>query len=402
VTTPGDMTSGRLTGARTATSHTDGPDRLRGLIRDFVAANPPPTMRRLTRHRRIEAMRQWAAALYDHGFAGPAWPREYGGMDLSFAEQVIYHDEFAKLNAPPHPGNGPSIAGPTLLRFGTDEQRRRYLPPMLRGDEVWAQGFSEPDAGSDLQSLTTSARLDGQQYVVRGTKIWSSYADVADFMFTLVRTGTKQSGADGISYLLIDLRGPGVTVRPLRDMSGGSRFCEVFLDDVRVPVTNRVGDENGGWPLARATLGYERAARALSHAGSYRRRMDHLTGLLRARNVLNDALVRDRLARCETQVRILAFNAARVVAAIEATGSPGPAASITRLYQSQIERSFYEVAIDLLGPDALLASGEGTVEGGRWQIGYLHSRGATIGAGTAEIQRNTIAEQLLGLPRSPP
>jgi alkylation response protein AidB-like acyl-CoA dehydrogenase len=379
----------------------DGEDgeRLRDRIREFVAAHPPPTMGGLVRVQRIERMRDWAAALYDHGFAGPAWPREYGGMDLSFTHQVVYHDEFARLNVPSHPGNGPSIAGPTLIRFGTDEQRRRYLPPMLRGDEVWAQGFSEPGAGSDLQSLSTSARRDGDEYVVRGTKLWSSYADVADIMFTLVRTGGPQSGADGISYLLIDLRAAGVTVRPLRDMSGGSRFCEVFLDDVRVPVADRIGPEHGGWSLARATLGYERAARALSHASAYRRRMDRLAGLLRERGVLSDPLVRDQLARCESDVRVLAFNAARVVAAIEATGSPGHAASITRLYQSQIERSFYEVAIDLLGPDALLTSGDDAVEAGRWQAGYLHSRGATIGAGTAEIQRNTIAEQLLGLPR---
>jgi alkylation response protein AidB-like acyl-CoA dehydrogenase len=344
-------------------------------------------------------MREWAATLYDCGFAGPAWPREYGGMDLSFTDQVIYHDEFARLDVPSHPGNGPSIAGPTLLRFGTDEQRRRYLRSMLRGDEIWAQGFSEPGAGSDLQSLSTSARLTGDEYVVRGTKLWSSYADVADIMFTLVRTGAPHSGADGISYLLIDLHAAGVTVRPLRDMSGGSRFCEVFLDDVRVPVANRIGAENGGWFLARATLGYERAARALSHASAYRRRMDRLTKLSRERGVLNDPVARDQLARCESDVRVLAFNAARVIAAIRATGSPGHAASITRLYQSHVERSFYEVAVDLLGQDALLASGVGAIEGGRWQAGYLHSRGATIGAGTAEIQRNTIAEQLLGLPR---
>jgi alkylation response protein AidB-like acyl-CoA dehydrogenase len=344
-------------------------------------------------------MREWAATLYDNGLAGPAWPCEYGGMGLNFAEQLVYHDEYAKFATQSHPGNGPAIAGPTLIRFGTDEQRQRYLPAMLRGDEVWAQGFSEPGAGSDLQSLITAAERDGDEYVVRGSKLWSSYADVADHMFALVRTGTRESGAEGISYLLIDLRSDGVTTRPLRDMSGGSRFCEVFFDDVRVPVVNRVGQENGGWAVASATLGYERAARALSHASSYRRRMDHLTALLRARGGLADPLVRDRLARCESDVRILAFNAARVVAAIEITGSPGPSASITRLYQSQLERSFYETAIDLLGPEALLACGEGAVESGRWQAGFLHSRGATIGAGTAEIQRNTIAEQILGLPR---
>jgi alkylation response protein AidB-like acyl-CoA dehydrogenase len=373
---------------------------LRRQIREFVSFHSPPNMRGLEYGKRIAHMQSWAATLYDHGFAGPAWPRAYGGMQLSLAEQVVYHDEFAKHAVPSHSGNGPSIAGPTLLRFGTPEQRRRYLPPMLRGDEVWAQGFSEPSAGSDLQSLTTSARRDGDDYLVRGSKLWSSYADVADLMFALVRTGDRDSGAHGISYLLIDLRRDGVTVRPLRDMSGGSRFCEVFLDDVRVPVVNRVGSENGGWQLARNTLGYERAARSLSHASSYRRRMDHLIKLLQARGALGDAVARDRLARCESAVRVLAFNAARTASALETTGSPGPSASIARLFQSQLEQAFYEAAVDLLGPDALLLSGERAIEGGRWAAGYLHSRGATIGAGTAEIQRNTIAEQILEMPRS--
>lgn len=344
-------------------------------------------------------MRQWAATMYDNGFAGPAWPREYGGMDLSFVEQVAYHDEFARHGVPAHPGNGPSIAGPTVLRFGTDEQRTRFLPAMLRGDDVWAQGFSEPNAGSDLQALTTAARIDGDEYVVRGSKLWSSYADVADHMFTLVRTDSKASGADGISYLLIDLRVDGVTVRPLRDMSGGRRFCEVFLDDVRVPVANRVGPEHGGWALARATLGFERAARALSQASAYRRRMDHLISLVRSRGGLDDPLARDRLAHCESRVRIHGLNAARIAADIARTGAPGPAASISRLYHSMLEQAFYETAVDLLGPDALLTAGERAVEGGRWQVGLLHARGATIGAGTAEIQRNTIADQILGLPR---
>jgi alkylation response protein AidB-like acyl-CoA dehydrogenase len=182
-------------------------------------------------------------------------------------------------------------------------------------------------------------------------------------------------------------------------MSGGRRFCEVFLDDVRVPIAHRVGEEHGGWALARATLGYERAARALSQASSYRRRLNQLSALLAERGALDDAQARQRLARCVTDVRILGFNAARVVSSIETSGTPGPTASVTRLFHSQAEQSFYATAIDLLGPEALIARGDHAVEGGRWQLAWLHSRGATIGAGTAEIQRNTIAEQVLGLPR---
>ncbi len=351
------------------------------------------------RRRRITGLRDWAAAMYDNGFAGPAWPREYGGMELSFAEQVVYHDEFAKLNVPPHPGNGPSIAGPTLVKFGTEQQKNRYLPAMLRADEVWAQGFSEPGAGSDLPSLATVATRDGDEYVVTGVKLWSTFADVAEMMFALVRTGPPGSGRHGISYLLIDLRSDGVTVRPLRDMSGESRFCQVFFDEVRVPVADRVGAENQGWPLARTTLGNERAARSLSQASAYRRRMDSLIELLRARHALDDPVARDRLARCEAQVRILGFNAIRSSAALLAQGSPGPTASIARLYHSQLEQHFSQLAVDLLGPDGLVTAGAESVHNGRWVTGYLHSRGATIGAGTAEVQRNTIAEQILGLPR---
>ena len=372
---------------------------LRRRIRAFVGAHTPPDIRGLARDARMVQMRAWAATLHDNGFAGPAWPHEFGGMELGFAEQVAYHDEFAKFHVPGHPGNGPFIAGPTLLRYGSDEQKGRYLPAMLRGDHVWAQGFSEPDAGSDLQSLSTRARRDGDHYVVSGTKLWSSFADVADMMFALVRTGSPDSGAAGISYLLIDMHSPGVSARPLRDMSGHSRFCEVFLDDVRVPVANRVGEENAGWQLARATLGYERAARSLLHASAYRRRMTGLVELLKNRGALDDPLVRDALARSEIDVRIMGLNAARIVSATERTGTPGPAASITRLHHSLVEQSFYRTAVDLIGPDALITTGTEAVQGARWLTGYLHSRGATIGAGTAEVQRNTIAEQILKLPR---
>ena len=376
-----------------------GGQQLRERIREFVATNPPPDLRGVGREKRIAGQRAWAATMYDHGFAGPGWPREYGGMALTFAQQVVYYDEFAKLDVPPHPGNGPSIGGPTLLKFGSEEQRNRYLRPMLRGDQIWAQGFSEPGAGSDLPSLTTSAARDGDNYVVRGAKLWSTFADVAEMMFALVRTGPKDSGRDGISYLLIDLRSDGVTIKPLRDMSGHARFCQVFFDDVRVPVANRVGAENGGWALARTTLGNERAARALSQASAYQRRMDSLLRLLGSHGVLDDPLARDRAARCAAHVRILHLNAMRTIAALQATGVPGPSASTARLYHSLLEQEFHELAVDLLGPQALITGGGEAVQNGRWLTGYLHSRGATIGAGTAEIQRNTIAEQILGLPR---
>jgi alkylation response protein AidB-like acyl-CoA dehydrogenase len=184
----------------------DGSAELRERIRQFVAAHPPPDLRGVRRQQRVAGQRRWAATMYDHGFAGPAWPREYGGMDLGFAEQLAYHHELAKLDVPPHPGNGPSIVGPTLLKFGTEQQKNRYLRAMLRADDIWAQGFSEPGAGSDLPSLTTTAVRDDDHYVINGAKLWSSFADVAEKMFALVRTGGRGSGRNGISYF--DLKNP--------------------------------------------------------------------------------------------------------------------------------------------------------------------------------------------------
>jgi alkylation response protein AidB-like acyl-CoA dehydrogenase len=339
--------------------------------------------------------------MFDNGFAGPAWPTEFGGMDLGLTGQVAYHEEFARQNVPAHPGNGPSIAGPTLIKYGSEAQKSRYLRAMLRGDEIWAQGFSEPDAGSDLPSLLTRAERDGDVYVVDGGKIWNTYADVAEMMFMLVRTGPPGSGAAGISYLLVDLRSEGVTVRPLRDMSGETRFSQVFFDRVRVPVENRVGEENAGWRLARTTLGHERAARSLSQASAYRQRLDALTVLLKDTGCLEDAISRDKLARTEIGVRILKMNALRTVADLIASGEAGPASSTSRLFHTTIEKSLYELAVDLLGPAALVTGGDASIQSGRWTKGFLHSRGSTIGAGTAEIQRNTIAEQVLQMPRDP-
>jgi alkylation response protein AidB-like acyl-CoA dehydrogenase len=376
-------------------------DVLRERIRQFVASNRPRNVRGKSRVERVAAQREWAATMFDNGFAGPAWPTEFGGMDLSLSGQIAYYEEFARQNVPAHPGNGPSIAGPTLIKYGSEVQKSRYLRAMLRGDEIWAQGFSEPDAGSDLPSLLTRAERDGDVYVVDGGKIWNTYADVAEMMFMLVRTGPPGSGAAGISYLLVDLRSEGVTVRPLRDMSGESRFSEVFFDRVRVPVENRVGEENGGWSLARTTLGHERAARSLSQASVYRQRLDALTGLLKDTGSLEDAISRDKLARAEIGVRILKMNALRTIIDLIATGEAGPASSTSRLFHTTIERSLYELAVDLLGPAALVTGGDASIQSGRWTKGFLHSRGSTIGAGTAEIQRNTIAEQILQMPRDP-
>jgi alkylation response protein AidB-like acyl-CoA dehydrogenase len=351
---------------------------------------------------RLSWQREWAATKFDHGWAGPSWPGEYGGMDLSFSRQVIYQQEMAAARAPAHPGTGLSMVGPTLVKNGTPEQRAKYLRPMLRADLVLAQAFSEPEAGSDLPSLRTTARRDGDFYLLNGQKVWNTNADKADLFFALVRTGPPESREQGISYLLIDAHAPGITVRPLRDLTGAAHFAEIFFDDVRVPTADRIGEENGGWRIARTTLGHERAADALNQAALYDRVLGELVALARERGATADPLLRDRLADFTIRARIMQVNAMRTISAIMTSDEPGPASSISRLYNSTFEQQLHVFATDLIGPYAVLAPDDPhAVQRARWTQGMLRTRASTIGAGTAEIQRNTIAEQVLGLPRDP-
>ncbi|MWA00858.1 isovaleryl-CoA dehydrogenase [Actinomadura sp. LD22] len=351
---------------------------------------------------RLAFAKAWAATKYDHGFAGPAWPRDAGGMGLPFEQQVIYHEEMARYRLPAMPGTGWEMVGPTIIKYGTPEQKEKYLRATLRADIVWAQGFSEPEAGSDLPGLRTTARREGDHYVVNGQKVWNTNAEKADMLFVLVRTGTQEARQKGISYLLIDAHAPGVTVRPIRDITGGEHFCEIFFDEVRVPVSQRVGEENEGWRIARTTLGHERSAGALNQAAFYRRIVDELIALARERGAVADTGIRRRLADFDVRVRVMNAHAARTIASIVATGEPGPTSSVSRLYNSVFEQELHEFAVELLGPFGLLGRDDpDTVQRGRWTGGWLATRASTIGAGTAEIQRNTIAEQVLGLPRDP-
>ncbi|MFJ4828660.1 acyl-CoA dehydrogenase family protein [Streptomyces sp. NPDC088747] len=372
-----------------------------GRLRDFVRDHPTRPPR--DRAERLSWARAWHAALTDAGLAAPGWPADAGGMDLSLPDQIAYHREMSRLRAPKHPCGLMGIVAPTLIRHGTAEQKQRFLRPMLRADELWCQGFSEPDAGSDLPALTTRAvpdPADPGTYVVTGQKVWTSQAQQSDWMFALVRTGAPDSRGDGISYLLIPMDSPGVTVRPLRDLSGGAHFAEVFLDEVRVPVANRVGAENGGWAIARTSLGHERATAFLADEFRYRRVVDELTDLAVRTGAAADPVVRQEIARTEAGVRAVAANSRRALDTVLAGRDPGPAASVNRLIRAEFDQSLHSLALRVLGPDAVLGSREPTApEKGRWTYGYLMSRASTIGAGTAEIQRNTIAERVLGLPK---
>ncbi|BBZ27284.1 hypothetical protein MMAD_15790 [Mycolicibacterium madagascariense] len=348
---------------------------------------------------RIEAGRAWHAELVDHGLAAPGWPRAVGGLELPLADQLDYYRMTTDAGAPPHPCPLSFIVAPTLIAHGTSEQKERFLRPLLRADEFWCQGFSEPGAGSDLSSLSTRAVRDGDVYRVTGQKVWTTMADRADWMFALVRTGSGDKPSDGITYLLIPMKAEGVTVRPLRDVSGAAHFAEVFLDDVEVPVAYRVGDEGEGWSIMRTSLGHERATAFLADEFKYRKTADRVIDLVVSRGLADDPLIRQDVARLETGVRTIAANSARALAAVLRGEDPGGVASVNRLVKSEFEQHMHALALRAVGPHAALGSrARGAIDGGRWTFGYLMSRATTIGAGTAEIQRNTIAESVLGLP----
>jgi alkylation response protein AidB-like acyl-CoA dehydrogenase len=371
----------------------------RSEFRAFLEVNHPGPPPRGSAER-LAFRRRWAAFLADQGYAAPSWPREWGGMALSLHEQLAYHEESTRAGVPTHPEPNNFIIGPTLIRHGTDEQRQRFLRPLLRADELWCQGWSEPGAGSDLAALTTRAERVDDRYVVNGQKLWTTHADVADWMFALVRTGPVEAGSKAITYLLIPMDAAGVVVRPLRDLTGRCDFSEVFFEDVEVSCALRVGPENEGWPIVRTSIGHERATAFIATEIRYRRIVQELVAMAQELGLAQDHVIRQDLARCETEVRLLAWNGARVLERVLEGEEPGPASSISRLFSSSFERRLHEVAMQLQGAHGMLSSRDpDAVERGRWTYGFLATRASTIGAGTAEIQRNTIAEKVLGLPK---
>jgi alkylation response protein AidB-like acyl-CoA dehydrogenase len=374
------------------TGNEDWRPRLQRLLEDYKQRPRP-------KGDRIEAARAWHAELVDNGLAAPGWPKSVGGLELSLEDQLDYYRMMTAAGAPPHPCPLSFIVAPTLIMHGTQAQKDRFLRPLLRADEFWCQGFSEPGAGSDLASLSTRAVRDGDVYRVTGQKVWTTMADRADWMFALVRTGPAGRSADGISYLLIPMNSPGITVRPLRDISGAAHFAEVFFDDVAVPVENLVGEEGRGWDIMRTSLGHERATAFLADEFKYRNTVDRVVRLLVEQGLADDPLVRQDIARLESGVQTIAANSARALAAVLRGEDPGGVASVNRLVKSEFEQRLHALGLRALGPHGALGSrAENAVDNGRWSYGYLMSRATTIGAGTAEIQRNTIAEAVLGLP----
>ncbi len=337
--------------------------------------------------------RAWHRRLFDAGYAGLSWPVEYGGRGGTPSQQVIFEEELGRAGAPGLANHlGIFHVAPAIMAHGTDQQKARYLPKILSAEEIWCQGFSEPGAGSDLASLRTRAVRDGDEYVVNGQKVWTTFGAIADRCQLLVRTDPEAPKHRGISCLMVDMRSAGIDVRPLRQITGEAEFSEVFFDDVRVPATELLGEENGGWQVTMTTLASERASVLTFHVRVQDKVRD-LARLARERGRADDPLVRQRIGACALDahgLRLISYASATRAEQNTATGLEG---SMAKLLWSELEQRIYETAVEILGPDAVLAS--------PWLHGLLDSRSLTIAAGTSEIQKTLLAERGLGLPREP-
>ena len=352
-------------------------------------------------------LRTWQRKLHDGGWAAVSWPKEYGGRSASLMLQAIFWEEMARVEAPPMANSlGLGLIGPTIIAYGTEAQKKRYIPKILSAEEIWCQGFSEPNAGSDLAGLQTEARLDGDSYIVNGQKVWTSYGWVGDWCELVVRTDPGAPKHKGLTVLLVDMKAHGVDVRPLRQMTGESEFNEIFFRDVRVPATNVLGKVNDGWNVAISTLMHERGAYGARLHLLFKRNIDRLIELSHTvqRNgqpAAQDALIRQKLAQCYAEIEIMRLNQMRAFSRITSTGVPGPEGSILKIFWSELNQRVQQIAQELLGPyGQLLGTDSRAVDHGIWSYGYLRSRGNTIEAGTSEIQRNIIGHFVLGLPRS--
>jgi len=348
----------------------------------------------------FERMRAWHRKLYDARFIGITWPAEYGGRDASPLQEAILADELTRAGAPPTVNMlGITLCAPALLHYGSDAQKTRYLRKLLSGEEIWCQGYSEPGSGSDLASLRTRAELRGDHYVVNGQKVWTTDGAYADWMFCLVRTEPDAPRHKGIGFLLIDVRSPGVDVRPLRQITGGSEFCEVFFNDVVVPKENMVGHPTQGWEIANTVLGYERGTQALGSSSGFDADFALLLEDLKRTGAAAEPEVRQRAAQLKIELAVLRLVALKTLVRMQSGAAPGPEASMGKLCKSELEQKLYSFAVDLQGPYATLWEGQQAKDGGRWHGLMLWARAATIYAGSSEIQRNIIAQRVLGLPR---
>lgn len=375
-------------------SYTPEEEAFRLRVREWIAQHAPTR----TQVRDLDAARAWQRQLHAAGFLGVGWPQEYGGATLSKVEQAILNEELARANAP---GVVNIMAiwwvGPAIMKYGTEEQQRRFLPRILNAEEIWATGYSEPGSGSDMAAARTRAERQGDDYVVSGQKVWTTIAHISDWYFVLVRTSTEGPKWAGLTVLLMDLRSPGVEVRPIRQITGGSEFNEVFMHEVRVPVTNRLGAEGQGWEIVTAALVNERSG----IAGSIRadQSLAKLVALARQQRVTGDPIWRQRLSDLAIRAQIIRASGYRAMTD-DLRGRRNPQMSAgMKLLSTELSQRFSEAGVDLLGAHGQLWEHDAP-DHGRAAHQFLDDRSATIAGGTSEVQRNIVAQRVLGLPRS--
>jgi alkylation response protein AidB-like acyl-CoA dehydrogenase len=385
-------------------------EAFRQRVRAWLEANIPREWRAvrnpdMPRAEAFDMLRRWQRQLYDAGFIGLTWPREAGGAGLTFLEEMVLHQEMALAKAPPILNIlGVGMAGPTIIAYGTDEQKKRYPPKILSGEEIWCQGYSEPDAGSDLASLQTRAVKDGDTWVINGQKVWTSLAHIADWMMLLARTDPDAPRHKGITYFLLDMHAPGVTVKPLKQITGDDEFNEVFFDNVRVHESQVLGGVNNGWAVGLTTLMYERLALGFGLQVRLRIALDGLIDLARrmekdGRVITKDPVMRQKLAQLWIDTESLKYTGARAVTKLLRGELPGPEASAGKMVWVETHQRLQELAMEIQGPYAQVRGGDRAVDGGLWQYTFLRSRANSIEGGTTEIQKNIIGERVLGLPK---
>ena len=363
-------------------------------LRTWLEANRPGEEPRNDEDAQYAFRRDWQRRMADAGWAGVHWPVEYGGLGASLTESAIFFEELGRARAP-LPANvlGLLLAGPTIMVWGSDEQKDRHLAPILTAEEIWCQGFSEPEAGSDLAAIKTFARRDGDDWVVSGQKVWTSGAQYSKWCMLVARTDREVAKHKGLTYFLMDMEQEGVQIRPLKQITGEAEFNELFIEDARIPEANVLGGVGNGWKVALTTLMNERAGLGFFLQVHLRNLLDELFAEAGRRGALDDPVVADRLADLHVRTEILRLTAYRGLTAIEKYGQPGPEGSLVKWMWSQTNQQLTQLAADVVGPDALTM-------GNRWSYELLRARGNTIEGGTTEILKNIVAERVLGLPRA--
>ena len=385
---------------------TDEEQALQAEVRTFLAQDrltPADLPRALDE--RMEILRAWQASCYEAGYVGRAWPNEFGGGGRAPVEQIIVDQELAAAGAPEFVNVvGLDVLGPSLLRFGNDEQRHRYIPAILSAEEIWCQGFSEPEAGSDLASLRTRAVVHDDHFVVSGQKTWVSWGQYARWCGVLARTEETGPKHRGISMLIVDMRSPGVEVRPMTQITGHAEFCELFLDDVAVPKANLLSNRGDGWKIAMYTLGHERGTASLPRQVKLRTWLDRVVRVAADRELDGQPVVADpeaqvALARAFIRIEVLRHHAYRTVGEFLNGGAVGPDSSSVKLLTAEAEQRLAATALEVLGPTLQHAEPADAAENDFWHETYLYSRAASVYGGTRQIQRNIIADRILALPQ---